>query len=188
MVLTHGETEMIKSIDSELYSETGRNVLLVGGSGYIGCPVTSALLGSGYKVRNLDLLTYAHQSAMMGHMLAPNYEFIFGNMGCASTLSEALDGITDVRNVGAIARSAELCGVHALVLPNKGGALINADALKTSAGALSRLAVCREPSLLTATRLLIESGVQVLAGLGAGDRIVLAAEGELSAGQSVRDE
>jgi len=75
-----------------------------------------------------------------------------------------LDGITDVRNVGAIARSAELCGVHALVLPNKGGALINADALKTSAGALSRLSVCREPSLLTATRLLIDSGVQVLAG------------------------
>ena len=54
-----------------------------------------------------------------------------------------LDRVTDVRNFGAIARSAEVCGAHALVVPKTGSALINADAIKTSAGALMRLHVCR---------------------------------------------
>ncbi len=74
-----------------------------------------------------------------------------------------LDRITDVRNLGAIARSAEVCGVNGLVLPKAGGALIHADALKTSAGALTRLAVCRENSLVTAVEYLQSSGVQVFA-------------------------
>ena len=73
-----------------------RRVLLVGGAGYIGCPVTSLLLESGYQVRNLDLLTYGHQTAIMGHMLSPDYQFQFGDMGCSKTMDEALDGITDV--------------------------------------------------------------------------------------------
>ena len=73
-----------------------RHVLLIGGTGYIGCPVTSLLLESGYKVRNLDLLTYGHQAAMMGHMLSDGYDFAFGCMGCSKALDEALDGITDV--------------------------------------------------------------------------------------------
>lgn len=74
-----------------------------------------------------------------------------------------LDQVTDVRNLGAIARSAEVCGVHALVVPKSGSALINADALKTSAGALTRLNVCRENSLVTAVEFLQNSGIQVFA-------------------------
>ncbi len=74
-----------------------------------------------------------------------------------------LDGVTDVRNIGAIARSAEVCGAQALVTPLKGSGAINPDAVKTSAGALSRLPVCRESSLDSAINLLQESGVQVLA-------------------------
>lgn len=74
-----------------------------------------------------------------------------------------LDRITDVRNLGAIARSAEVCGVHALVVPKSGSALINADAVKTSAGALTRLHVCRENSLVTAVEYLQNAGVQVFA-------------------------
>jgi 23S rRNA (guanosine2251-2'-O)-methyltransferase len=74
-----------------------------------------------------------------------------------------LDRVTDVRNLGAIARSAEICGVHALVVPKSGSALINADALKTSAGALTRLHVCRENSLVTAVEYLQNSGIQVFA-------------------------
>lgn len=74
-----------------------------------------------------------------------------------------LDRITDVRNLGAIARSAELCGVHALVVPKSGSALINADAIKTSAGALTRLTVCRESSLATAVEYLQKAGIQVFA-------------------------
>ncbi len=74
-----------------------------------------------------------------------------------------LDGITDVRNMGAIARSAELCGVHALVISRKGHARLHEDAVKTSAGALLRLPVCRESSMLSAVKYLQSSGVRVLA-------------------------
>ena len=74
-----------------------------------------------------------------------------------------LDRVTDVRNLGAIARSAEVCGAHALVVPNTGSALINADALKTSAGALTRLMVCREKSLVTSVEYLQNAGLQVFA-------------------------
>ena len=73
-----------------------------------------------------------------------------------------LDGITDVRNLGAIARSAEICGAHALVVPRKGSALINADAMKTSAGALAKIRVCREASLVKAVEYLQLSGIKVL--------------------------
>lgn len=74
-----------------------------------------------------------------------------------------LDGVTDVRNFGAIARSAEVCGAHTLVVPGSGGAPVNADAVKTSAGALLRLPVCRENSLVSAVELLQQSGVAVYA-------------------------
>ncbi len=74
-----------------------------------------------------------------------------------------LDKITDVRNMGAIARSAECFGVHAIILPQKGGALVNADAIKTSAGALMRVPVCRENSLPEAIAFLQQSGVKVVA-------------------------
>ncbi len=74
-----------------------------------------------------------------------------------------LDGVTDVRNFGAVARSAEICGAQALVVPKKGSAQINAESLKTSAGALSKLMVCRENSLSGAIETLQLSGVQVIA-------------------------
>lgn len=74
-----------------------------------------------------------------------------------------LDGVTDVRNFGAIARTAEIVGVHAIIVPKKGAALINSDALKTSAGALTKIAVCRESSLFTVVEFLQNSGVQVFA-------------------------
>lgn len=74
-----------------------------------------------------------------------------------------LDGVTDVRNFGAIARTAEIAGVHAIIVPKKGAALINSDALKTSAGALTKIAVCRESSLFTVIEFLQNSGVQVFA-------------------------
>lgn len=83
-----------------------------------------------------------------------------------------LDGVTDVRNLGAIARSAELCGAHALVVPRKGSAQINAEAVKASAGALLKLPVCRERSLLAAAETLKMSGIRLLVSdLGAGHPI-----------------
>jgi len=74
-----------------------------------------------------------------------------------------LDGVSDVRNFGAIARSAECAGVHAIVIPASGSAAINADAIKTSAGALHRIAVCRHRDLLTVMRFLKESGLRLFA-------------------------
>lgn len=74
-----------------------------------------------------------------------------------------LDGVTDVRNFGAIARSAEIAGVQTIVVPLKGSALINAEAMKTSAGALAKIPVCRESSLAKAIEYLKLSGIQILA-------------------------
>jgi 23S rRNA (guanosine2251-2'-O)-methyltransferase len=74
-----------------------------------------------------------------------------------------LDGVSDVRNFGAIARSAECAGVHAIVIPASGSAAINADAIKTSAGALHRIPVCRHRDLLTVMRFLKESGLSLFA-------------------------
>lgn len=73
-----------------------------------------------------------------------------------------LDGITDVRNFGAIARSAEVAGVHALVIPEKGGAQINGDAIKTSAGALHNIPVCRVKNLSKTAAELKISGLKVI--------------------------
>lgn len=73
-----------------------------------------------------------------------------------------LDGVTDVRNMGAIARTAECAGVHAIIVPKKGSAEINPDAIKTSAGALYKIPVCRQDSLSRVARFLIDSGVQLV--------------------------
>jgi 23S rRNA (guanosine2251-2'-O)-methyltransferase len=74
-----------------------------------------------------------------------------------------LDHLTDVRNFGAIARTAECSGVHAIVIPTKGSAAINEDAMKTSAGALNIIPVCRADKLENVIRFLKDSGLKVLA-------------------------
>ena len=74
-----------------------------------------------------------------------------------------LDGITDVRNIGAIARTAEGAGAHALIVPQKGTATLNAEAMKASAGALALLPVCRVTSLSVAMDFLGENDVQIAA-------------------------
>lgn len=73
-----------------------------------------------------------------------------------------LDAITDVRNMGAIARTAECAGVHAIVIPAKGSAQINPDAIKTSAGALYKIPVCRHDNFMQTVRFLQESGLQLV--------------------------
>ncbi|MCE3228825.1 MAG: rRNA methylase, putative, group 3 [Bacteroidetes bacterium] len=74
-----------------------------------------------------------------------------------------LDRITDVRNFGAVARSAECAGVDFIIIPARGAAQINGDAIKTSAGALHRLPVCREDNLKNTIEYLKESGLQIVA-------------------------
>ncbi len=80
-----------------------------------------------------------------------------------------LDGITDVRNFGAIARTADCCGVGAIVIAERGAASVNADAVKTSAGALMSLPVCRERSIAGAVRFLKDNGYQIVAATEKSD-------------------
>lgn len=74
-----------------------------------------------------------------------------------------LDGVTDVRNFGAIARTCEVAGVDAIVIPARGSVSVNADAIKTSAGALHLIPVCRENNLKEAVVFLKNSGIKVVA-------------------------
>lgn len=73
-----------------------------------------------------------------------------------------LDRITDVRNFGAIVRTAECAGVHAIIVPSRGHALICGDAVKTSAGALNRMPICREYNLKETIKFLKDSGIVVI--------------------------
>ena len=74
-----------------------------------------------------------------------------------------LDGITDIRNIGALARTAYSCGVHAIIIPDKGVGALNEDAITTSAGALEEIAVCRVTSLVKVVDELHLNGIKVFA-------------------------
>ncbi len=74
-----------------------------------------------------------------------------------------LDGITDIRNIGALARTAYSCGVHAIIIPDKGMGALNEDAIATSAGALESISVCRVTSLVKAVDELHLNGIKVFA-------------------------
>jgi len=73
----------------------------------------------------------------------------------------AIDEVTDVRNFGAIVRTAECAGVNAIIIPEKGSARIGPDAVKTSAGALYRIPICRVSSLKKALQYMQQSGIAV---------------------------
>jgi 23S rRNA (guanosine2251-2'-O)-methyltransferase len=73
-----------------------------------------------------------------------------------------LDRITDVRNFGAITRTAECAGVNAIIIPSKGSARINADAVKTSAGALYKIPICREDNLKQTIEFIKASGIEII--------------------------
>lgn len=74
-----------------------------------------------------------------------------------------LDGVTDVRNIGAIARSALCCGAQAIIIPDKGVGALNEEALKSSAGALEHIHICRVNSLMKAVDTLHLNGIKVYA-------------------------
>jgi 23S rRNA (guanosine2251-2'-O)-methyltransferase len=83
-----------------------------------------------------------------------------------------LDHITDVRNFGAIARSAEVLGAHAILIPSSGAAQINEDSVKTSAGAILRIPVCRTNRLDTEIQFLKQHGLLVFAAAASADTVV----------------
>lgn len=87
-----------------------------------------------------------------------------------------LDRVTDVRNFGAIARSAECAGVDFIVIPSRGSAQINGDAIKTSAGALHRMKVCREENLKNTIEYFKEYGLQIIACHEKTDKLIYDAD------------
>ncbi|HVU55458.1 MAG TPA: 23S rRNA (guanosine(2251)-2'-O)-methyltransferase RlmB [Puia sp.] len=83
-----------------------------------------------------------------------------------------LDGVTDVRNIGAIARSALCCGAQAIIIPDKGVGALNEEAMKSSAGALERIDICRVNSLLKAVDSLHLNGIKVFTSeMNAGRKV-----------------
>lgn len=109
-----------------------------------------------------------------------------------------LDGVTDVRNFGGIARSAEVLGAHAIVIPVKNSAPVSSDAVKTSAGALLRIPVCRTNDWKAALQTLKMNGILVYAAEGQANKqisevdwtqpaaLILGAEGKGLSGESLR--
>lgn len=90
----------------------------------------------------------------------------------ASPVFVLLDGVSDVRNLGAIARTAECAGASAIVVPAKGGAAINAEAVKSSAGALLRIDTCRVANLRMAVYYLKQSGFKIVAATEKSEDVI----------------
>ncbi|MFX1794686.1 23S rRNA (guanosine(2251)-2'-O)-methyltransferase RlmB [Riemerella anatipestifer] len=83
-----------------------------------------------------------------------------------------LDRLTDVRNFGAICRTAECVGVDAIIIPEKGAAPINSDAIKTSAGALYNVKICKEKNLAHTVDFLQQSGVSVFSATEKAEQLI----------------
>ena len=155
-----------------------------------GAPIDKVFLQQGTRgefEKELRNLCKTHEvpftiipGAKIGRMTRGNHQGVIAQMAAAAyqktedlipmlyeqgltPLLLLLDGVTDVRNLGAIARSAEVCGAHGLIIPQKNSAGLTADSVKSSAGALLRLPVCREKSLVNTVSLLQNSGIKVIA-------------------------
>lgn len=121
-------------------------------------------------VEKLNKLTSGNHQGVVATIAAVKYHSF---MDLVETLGDnalvlLLDHVTDVRNMGAIARTAECTGTSALILPDHGSAALNEDALKTSSGALLRLPLCREANLKTTVNLAKQYGYQVVAATEKG--------------------
>jgi 23S rRNA (guanosine2251-2'-O)-methyltransferase len=119
-------------------------------------------------VEKLNAITQKNHQGVLAYVAAIEYQQIANIIPQLfdegkNPFVVVLDGVTDVRNFGAIARTCECAGVNAIVVPSRGGAAANADAVKTSAGALLKIPVCRENSLLEAVKYLKDSGLKIVA-------------------------
>lgn len=119
-------------------------------------------------VEKLNSLTRANHQGVIAFAGLVNYmdlqqviDHVVGQGG--NPLFIMLDGVTDVRNIGAIARSAVCCGGQALIIPDKGVGALNEEALKSSAGALEKINVVRVNSLMKAVDSLHLNGIKVFA-------------------------
>jgi 23S rRNA (guanosine2251-2'-O)-methyltransferase len=118
-------------------------------------------------VERIELVTRKNHQGVLAWLSLIEYQHINNLLPMIFESGEdpliiALDGVSDVRNFGAIVRTAGCLGAHAVLIPEKGSARITADAVKASAGALHTLPVCREKSFVKAIEYLKESGLKVI--------------------------
>lgn len=119
-------------------------------------------------LEKLNRLTTKNHQGVVAHISSIEYQHIENIIPMLYEQGKdpfivILDGVTDVRNFGAIARTCECAGVDAIIMPMRGGAAANADAVKTSAGALHIIPVCRENSLHNTVSYLQKCGIKVVA-------------------------
>ncbi len=117
------------------------------------------------KLRNFNLENHQGVIALRSKVKYQNLQDIISFVveNGETPLFLLLDGITDIRNIGGIARTAYCCGVHAIIIPEKGVGALNEDAITTSAGALENIAVCRVKTLHSAVEELHLNGIKVYA-------------------------
>ncbi len=133
----------------------------------------SALAGENYPlqfvpIQKLDALTDGNHQGVVAFVSPVEYSNIENLIDELLEQGKkpvvlVLDRITDVRNFGAIARTAECEGVDAILIPSKGSALVTPDAVKTSAGALNRIPVCKTDDLKNSLFYLQQSGLRIVA-------------------------
>ena len=119
-------------------------------------------------LERIDRITRKNHQGVLAYMSAVTYQKIEDIIPMLYEQGKnpfivVLDGITDVRNFGAIARTCEVAGVDAIVIPARGSVRVSADAMKTSAGALHTIPVCRELDIRDAVQFLRNSGIKVVA-------------------------
>lgn len=119
-------------------------------------------------IQKINGLTNVQHQGIIAFKSAVRYQDLqqvidFVNSNGEVPLFVILDGVTDVRNIGAIARTAVCCGAQAIIIPDKGVGALNEDAVKTSAGALEQINICRVNSLMKAVDELHLNGIKVFA-------------------------
>ena len=127
-------------------------------------------------VEKLNRITRKNHQGVIAHISHISYHFIDQVIPGIYERGEdplviLLDSVTDVGNFGAIARTAECAGVHAIIVPWHGSAPVNADSLKTSAGALSRIPVCRVQNMPYTVKFLKNSGLKILSATDKAEKL-----------------
>lgn len=141
----------------------------------------SHLLVARVPVQRIDRITRKNHQGVVALLAAVTYysldqlvPMLYDNGD--NPLIVVLDGITDVRNFGAIARTCECAGVNAIVIPERNSVTVNADAVKTSAGALNVLPVCRERDVVGAVRYLRDCGFKIVGTAGQANMLHVEAD------------
>jgi 23S rRNA (guanosine2251-2'-O)-methyltransferase len=169
--LIYGVRSIIEAIKAE--RDINKILILKGMNKDLFLELKETLKGKNYPlqfvpVQKLDALTSGNHQGVVAFISPIEYadveSFIDEKIEKNEKVSIlVLDRITDVRNFGAVARTAECMGVDALVVSSSGNAMVNADAVKTSAGALNRIKVCRTDNIKNALFYMQQSGIRVVA-------------------------